>query len=113
MSRVDDLLKSLFALRSKYAERDACNIANWYAYTGEYEKLAAQYQKDPLSVGSAKKERTLQKWNLVRPIVDTHRTLINQLPTIEVPPPVLGEEMAALKATRKRRFSTPGGTPSA
>lgn len=104
MSRVDDLLKSLFALRSKYAERDACNIANWYAYTGEYEKLAAQYQKDPLSVGSAKKERTLQKWNLVRPIVDTHRTLINQLPTIEVPPPVLGEEMAALKADKEEKI---------
>ena len=99
----NDLLKRFYALRTKYGERDERYRANWYAYTGEYEKLFANYQSDPLTIGATRKERTIQKWNLVRPIVDAHKTLINQLPTIEVPAPVLGDEMAALKADKQEK----------
>ncbi len=103
MKTATDLLDKLNDLRSKYAERDERYLANWYAYKGEYERIYEDYTSDPLTLSRGRTERTIQKWNLVRPIVDTHKVLINQLPIIRVPAPVLGESLAALKADKMEK----------
>jgi hypothetical protein len=104
MKTIDELLTKLSKLRSQYSERDARYEANWYAYTGEYEKLYATYQKDALAISKERQEKAVQKWNLVRPIVDNYKLLINQLPTIEVPAPQMGEPLAALKADKEEKI---------
>ena len=99
-----ELFAQLSSLRTKYRERDEQCRASWLAYTGEYDRLFSEYQGSPLDVGKAKREHTIQKWNLVRPIVDNHRVLINQLPSIEVPPPMWGDELAAMKADKQEKI---------
>lgn len=103
MKTANDLLSRLYDLRAMYGERDERYLANWYAYKGEYDHIYENYTTDALSLARNRTERTIQKWNLVRPIVDTHKLLINQLPTISVPAPVLGESLAALKADKQEK----------
>jgi hypothetical protein len=100
---IDDLLKRFAGLRSQYSERDMRYEANWYAYKGEYERLFSSYSADALTISHSRREKYIQKWNLIRPIVDNYKLLINQLPTIEVPAPVLGDELAALKADKQEK----------
>jgi len=100
---IDDLLKRFTGLRSQHSGRDVRYEANWYAYKGEYEHLFAHYTTDALSVSHSRQEKYIQKWNLIRPIVDNYKLLINQLPTIEVPAPMLGESLAALKADKQEK----------
>jgi hypothetical protein len=100
MRTVIELVSQLDRLRAKYADRDEGYKNNYYAYTGDYDRIFANYSSDALTISRGRTERTIQKWNLIRPIVDTHRLLVNQLPSIEVPPPLLGEELAAIKADK-------------
>jgi hypothetical protein len=100
MLNVNDLVSQLNRLRAKYGIRDERYRANWYAYLGEYDRIYANYSSSALTLPRSMDETTIQTWNLIRPIVDTHRLLANQLPSIEVPPPVYGEELAALKADK-------------
>ena len=104
MKTVNDLFSRFTDLRAYYGERDARYLSNWYAYCGDYDHIFENYAKDALTLSRGRTSRTIQKWNLVRPIVDTHRILINQMPTIEVPPPVLGEQMASLKADKMEKI---------
>ena len=103
MKTASELLDRFYKLRAQYGERDERYLANWYAYKGEYDRIFENYTSDALAISRRRPEKTIQKWNLVRPIVDTYRLLINQMPTIEVPNPVLGEELGALKADKQEK----------
>lgn len=103
MRTAGELLKKLYELRTKYGERDERYLANWYAWKGEYDRIYENYSSDALALSRRRTERNIQKWNLVRPIVDTHRILVDQLPAIEVPAPQLGNQMAAMKAEKIER----------
>jgi hypothetical protein len=103
MKTASELLGRFYKLRSQYGERDSRYLANWYAYKGEYDRIFENYTADALAMSRKRSEKTIQKWNLVRPIVDTYRLLINQMPTIEVPAPVFGEELAAMKADKQEK----------
>lgn len=104
MKTIDDLLRRFNSLRSQYAERDLRYEANWYAYKGEYDRLFANYSRDALAIQRNRQEKYIQKWNLIRPIVDNYKLLINQLPTIEIPAPLMGESLAALKADKEEKI---------
>jgi hypothetical protein len=101
---VNDLLRKYDNLRSKYSARDTAYEANWYAYKGEYDRIYEYYSSDALALSHRRTETNIQKWNLIRPIVDTHRLLLARMPSIEVPAPELADELMALKADKEEKI---------
>ncbi|MFA5387999.1 MAG: hypothetical protein WC322_06480, partial [Candidatus Paceibacterota bacterium] len=101
---VESLMKQYDSLRTRYSERDLEYEMNYYAFTGDYDRIYAEYHADALTLSKRGTDAAIQKWNLIRPIVRTHQLLLAQMPTIEVPAPTLGDEMAALKADKTEKI---------
>lgn len=90
---------------SAFSERDRRYRVNWYAYKGEYDKINPNYQpQDGRDRRRDKSEPFIQVWNLIRPVVDTHRLLINRLPNISVPAEIPAFEPAARKSEKQERI---------
>jgi hypothetical protein len=101
---VDQILSVAKKLRADYSARDKRYLANWYAFLGEYDKIApSYYRNDGTDRRHGGMEAQIQVWNLIRPIVDTKRLLINRLPGIKVPAPVMGDPLAASKSEKQEK----------
>jgi hypothetical protein len=91
-------------LRTRYNDRNLRYKFNWYAYNGEYDKITPAYAHSKLKDVRQNRERNIQTWNLVFPIVEAHRMLINRLPGIEVPAAVMADPLAAAFAEKQERM---------
>lgn len=99
-----DIQRIALDLRSRYTVRNTRYSNNYYAYRGEYQKIGPGYSADPLADVRREPGGNFQVWNLVLPIVDTHRMLLNRLPQIQVPAPVMANPQAADKAEKQERM---------
>ncbi len=87
-------------LKVRYGDRDRRYKDAYYAYRGEYNKLEAGYSADPLKLDVAGSGQRLLVWNLVHPIVEAKRMLLNRLPGIKIAPPIPGDPAARDKADK-------------
>lgn len=88
-------------LRSRYSERDAMYETLWLAYKGDYDQMVGGgYMPVNLQDTRLRASTDIQIWNLIKPIVDTHRYMINRAPAIRVPAAEYGRPEEAGKAER-------------
>lgn len=90
-------------LRSKYSDRDLYYDNNYHAYRGEYNLIAPGYASDPLTDVRRNVGDHVMVWNLIPPIVNVHRMLLNRLPQINVPSEMEGEEKADQQAEKREK----------
>ncbi len=95
----DDIAVLANKLRAVYSTRDFRYGQNYYAYKGEFYKIADGYLPTDGSDKRYTPDDSIQVWNLIYPLVETRRLLMNRLPSINVPPPVLGDQVAAAKSS--------------
>lgn len=89
---------------SRFTDRDQRYLNNHYAYLGEYDKLGRAYDyANPLLDMRHSRETQVQVWNLIKPMVDAHRVLIDRMPLIRVPPPKMGDPLAAGFADKQEK----------
>lgn len=89
---------------SRFRDRDQRYLNNHYAYLGEYDRLTGTYDySNPLRDFRNSRETQIQVWNLVKPMVDAHRVLIDRMPLIRVPAPKMGDPLAAQFADKMEK----------
>jgi len=101
MRSASDVISLANTMRSRYADRDARYENAWLAYKGDYDQMmGGGYQPVNLQDTRSVAANNTQVWNLIKPIVDTHRYLINRSPAIRVPASQYGMPEEAGKAER-------------
>lgn len=97
----EDIYSLWKRLEAKYSDRDLRMARAWYAYRGDYHMLDEVYPSDPLRAPRRNTSDGVMVWNLILPIVDTHRMISNRLPQISVPPPAGIEDFLERESARK------------
>ncbi len=105
MRSAGDIQRLSEAARSRFQERDARYLNNHYAYLGEYDKLSGtvNYAHPLRDVAHVQRETQMQVWNLIKPMVDAHRVLLDRMPLIRVPPAKMGDPLAAEFADKQEK----------
>lgn len=103
MRSTQDIKLACDRLRNKYSMRDLYYYNNYHAYRGEYNLLSQGYAADPLADVRRQPGDHIMVWNLVPPIVNVHRMLLNRLPQINVPSEADGEEKADQQAEKREK----------
>jgi hypothetical protein len=105
MRSAAEIIKTAEILRSRYSERDSRYEVAWLAYNGDYEQIiGANYPSTDMRDIRHHNAQSFQIWNYIKPIVDTHRLLINKLPGIRVPAVEYGRPEEAGKAERLEKL---------
>lgn len=86
MRSAEEIRRIAGQLEASYGDRNKRYRQNWLAYKGDFHKLSSQYDLDDGTDDRRRTNKRVMVWNLIKPIVDTHRLLINRLPSISVPP---------------------------
>ena len=101
MRSPSDIANLASVLRSRYSDRDALYETLWLAYKGDYDQMVGGgYMPVNLQDVRLRNSTAIQVWNLIKPIVDTHRYMINRQPAIRVPAAQYGRPEEAGKAER-------------
>ncbi len=103
MKSPQEIKRACDNLRSKYATRDLYYSNNYHAFRGEYNLIAPGYAVDPLTDVRRTPGDHIMVWNLIPPIVNVHRMLLDRLPQINVPSEVDGEEKADQQAEKREK----------
>lgn len=101
----DDIRRGFELMRPVYEPRNRQYMLNWLAYFGKFDEIAWYETRSDggLTDNRRRRDQKTQKWNLLKPIVDTTILQLARLPGVSVPSPEPGLEAAAGRATLLER----------